>query len=174
MRWLLRWLVDDADRQVIENDLAELYEVRRRLDGDRAAARWLRRQRFVYPFHLLRDRLRSARADRSRTMTHLWRDVLYSVRSLVRTPVLTATIVLTVGIGLGATTGMVSVIRAVLINPLPYEDANNVLDYTDNPPFHFRFSVVDYRALEADHPTFSAVAARNAKSRSPKVTPPSA
>ncbi|HKW01994.1 MAG TPA: ABC transporter permease [Vicinamibacterales bacterium] len=160
MRWLLRWLVDDADRQVIENDLAELYEVRRRLDGDRAAARWLRRQRFVYPFHLLRDRLRTARADRSRTMPHLWRDVLYSVRSLVRTPVLTATIILTVGIGLGATTGMVSVIQAVLVNPLPYADANNLYwIYTDNPPFHFRFSVVDYRALEADHPTFSAIAA---------------
>ena len=138
MRWLLRWLVDDADRQVIENDLAELYEVRRRLDGDRAAARWLRRQRFVYPFHLLRDRLRSARADRSRTMTHLWRDVLYSVRTLVRTPVLTATIVLTVGIGLGATTGMVSVIRAVLINPLPYDDANTpVLDLHRQPAIPF-------------------------------------
>ena len=55
---------------------------------------------------------------------------------------------------------MVSVIRAVLINPLPYDDANNLYwIYTDNPPFHFRFSVVDYRALEADHPTFSAIAA---------------
>ena len=31
--------------------------------------------------------------------------------------------------------------------------------YTDNPPFRFRFSVVDYRALEADHPAFSGVAA---------------
>ena len=31
--------------------------------------------------------------------------------------------------------------------------------YTDNPPYRFRFSVVDYRALEADHPAFSAVAA---------------
>ena len=31
--------------------------------------------------------------------------------------------------------------------------------YTDNPPFRFRFSVVDYRALEADHPSFTGVAA---------------
>jgi predicted permease len=31
--------------------------------------------------------------------------------------------------------------------------------YTDNPPNRFRLSVVDYRALEADHPTFSAMAA---------------
>ena len=55
---------------------------------------------------------------------------------------------------------MIGVIRAVLVNPLPYADAEDLYwIYTDNPPYRFRFSVVDYRALEADHPTFSAVAA---------------
>jgi putative ABC transport system permease protein len=91
---------------------------------------------------------------------HLWRDVCYSVRSLARTPALTATIMLTVGIGLGATTGMIGVVRAVLVNPLPYAAPDELFwIYTDNPPYRFRFSVVDYRALEADHPAFSAVAA---------------
>jgi putative ABC transport system permease protein len=93
-------------------------------------------------------------------MPHLWRDITYSVRSLARTPALAATIILTVGVGLGATTGMVSVVRAVLVNPLPYAAPDELFwIYTDNPPYRFRFSVVDYRALEADHPTFSAVAA---------------
>ncbi len=93
-------------------------------------------------------------------MPHLWRDFTYNVRSLARTPALAATIILTVGIGLGATTGMVSVVRAVLVNPLPYAAPDELVwIYTDNPPYRFRFSVVDYRALEADHPTFSAVAA---------------
>jgi hypothetical protein len=93
-------------------------------------------------------------------MLRLWRDVFYSVRSLARTPALTATIVLTVGIGLGATTGMVSVVRAVLVNPLPYTAPDELVwIYTDNPPYRFRFSLVDYRALEADHPTFTSVAA---------------
>ena len=93
-------------------------------------------------------------------MPHLWRDATYSVRSLARTPALTATIVLTVGIGLGATTGMIGVVRAVLVNPLPYAAPDELFwIYTDNPPYRFRFSVVDYRALEADHPAFSAVAA---------------
>lgn len=92
-------------------------------------------------------------------MPDLWRDLVYSVRSLARTPALTATIVLTVGIGLGATTGMVSVVRAVLVNPLPYAAPGEIFwIYTDNPPYRFRFSVVDYRALEADHAAFSAVA----------------
>ena len=82
------------------------------------------------------------------------------MRSLARTPALTATIVLTVGVGLGATTAMIGVVRAVLVNPLPYDAPETLFwIYTDNPPYRFRFSVVDYRALEADHPAFSAVAA---------------
>ena len=160
MKWLVRLLVDEPDRRAIDADLAELYEVRRHLDGDRAAARWLRRQRFFYPVHLLAERARVAIRSRVSVMTHIWKDLAYSARVLLRTPGLTLTILLTVGVGLGATTAMVAVVRAVLISPLPYSDADNIYwVYTDNPPFHFRFSVVDYRALEADHPTLAEVAA---------------
>jgi putative ABC transport system permease protein len=159
MRWWLDFLVGKADRRAIENDLAELYELRRRQDGDRAAARWLRRQRVLYPFRLTASRVRAASADRLTTLPHLWRDVAYSVRALVRVPALSATIILTIGVGLGATTAMTSVVRAVLINPLPYAASDSIVwIYTDNPPYRFRFSVVDYRALEADHPTFTAIA----------------
>ncbi len=67
---------------------------------------------------------------------------------------------LTVGIALGATAAMVGIVRAVLVDPLPYADPGSLVwIYTDAPPFRFRFSVVDYRALEQDHPTFSSVAA---------------
>jgi putative ABC transport system permease protein len=160
MRWLLRFLLDDDDRRAVESDLAELFELRRRQDGDRAAARWLRRQHLLYPLHLFMDRARAVFGNWVTIMPHLWRDVFYSVRGLARTPALTATIVLTVGIGLGATTGMVSVVRAVLVNPLPYAAPDELFwIYTDNPPYRFRFSLVDYRAFEADHPTFSSVAA---------------
>jgi putative ABC transport system permease protein len=160
MRWLLRLLLSDADRRAVESDLADLHELRRRQDGDRAAARWLRRQHMMYPFHVVTERLRAAFGTLSSIPPHVWRDVLYSTRSLARTPALTATIVLTVGIGLGATTGMIGVIRAVLVNPLPYAAPDELYwIYTDNPPYRFRFSVVDYRALEADHPALSAVAA---------------
>jgi putative ABC transport system permease protein len=158
MRWLLRLLVDDADRRAIENDLAELYEFRRRLDGPRRADRWLRRQRLLYPWHLLVDRCRSALPGWT-TMHALWSDVRYAARSLSRVPALALTIVVTVGVGLGATTAMLAVVRAVIVNPLPYENPDELVwIYTDNPPYRFRLSVVDYRALEADHP-FSAVAA---------------
>jgi putative ABC transport system permease protein len=159
VRRLLRFLVDDDDREAIENDLAELYDVRRRHAGARAADRWLRRQRRAYVWHLLKDRLSAVR-PRATTMPHLWTDLRYSLRGLVRVPVLSATIVLTVGLGLGATAAMISIVRAVLVAPLPYADpASLVWIYTDNPPYRFSLSLVDYRAIEADHPAFTAVAA---------------
>jgi hypothetical protein len=143
MRWLLRLLVSDDDRRSIEADLAELYEIRRCSAGAPAADRWLRRQRFIYPWHLLMDRLRAS-VSRGTTMQHFWRDVGYSVRSLARVPALSMTIVLTIGVGLGATTAMISVVRAVLMNGLPYADPGSLVwIYTDNPPYKFRFSVVD-------------------------------
>jgi len=164
VRWLLRLLVSDPDRRAIESDLAELYELRRRQDGTPAADRWLRRQRFLYPWHLLTERLRAAVPGRE-TMQHLWRDLVYSLRSLARVPALSATIVLTVGVGLGATTAMIGVVRAVLVSPLPYADPGSLVwIYTDHAPFWFPLSVVDYRALEADHPGFSTVAAYQTKS----------
>ena len=160
MRWLLRFIVTEADRRAIESDLTELFELRRRHEGDVAAARWLRRQRLFYPMHIIVDRIRGFFGAMLSGAAHLTRDIPYSARSLARTPALTATIVLTVGIGLGATTAMVGVVRAVLVNPLPYASSDDLFwIYTDNAPYRFRLSVVDYRALEADHPAFSALAA---------------
>jgi putative ABC transport system permease protein len=134
--------------------------LRRRQDGDAAAVRWLRRQRLVYPIHVLLDRLRGIVLGAIAGFGHLCGDIPYTARSLARTPALTATIVLTVGIGLGATTGMLGVVRAVLISPLPYAAPDDLFwIYTDNPPNRFSLSVVDYRALEEAHPGFSAVTA---------------
>jgi predicted permease len=160
MRWLLGLLLSDSDRRAVEADLAELYELRRREHGERAAARWLRRQRLVYPLLLLSDRARAAVRGGPGLLFDIGREALYSLRSLARTPALAATIILTVGLGLGATAAMTTVVRTVLVNPLPYESPDNLYwIYTDNPPYRFRFSVVDYRAFEVDHPAFSAIAA---------------
>ena len=126
----------------------------------RAAARWLMRQQLLYPLHLLADRASTALGSIAAMGPQAGRDAVYAARSLARTPALTITIALTIGIGLGATTAMIGVVRAVLVNPLPYASPDRLFWlYTDNPPFRFRFSVVDYRALEADHAAFTAVAA---------------
>ncbi|HVR71140.1 MAG TPA: ABC transporter permease [Vicinamibacteria bacterium] len=89
----------------------------------------------------------------------LGQDVRISLRSLLRVPVLTLTVLITVGLGIGATTVVFSAINAALLRPLPYAEPDRLVwIYTDSPPFEFRFSVADYLALEAQQTQFDRVA----------------
>ena len=75
-------------------------------------------------------------------------DLRIGIRSLLRAPVLTLTIIVTVGLGLGATAAIFSAVSAALLRPLPYAAPDNLVRiYTDSPPFKFRFSVADYLAF---------------------------
>jgi putative ABC transport system permease protein len=86
-------------------------------------------------------------------------DFTVAIRGLRRVPLLTLTIVLTVGIGIGATTVIFSAINAALLQPLPYKDPSRLVwIYTDAPPFMFRFSAVDYLALQEQQTQFERVA----------------
>ena len=49
-------------------------------------------------------------------------EIRYAMRSLARVPSLTAISILTVALGVGAGTALFSVVKAVLLNPLPYAD----------------------------------------------------
>lgn len=72
---------------------------------------------------------------------------------------MTLTIVVTVGLGIGATTVIFSAIHAALLRPLPYADAGRLVRiYTDAPPNRFRFSVADYLALQAEQTHFEQIA----------------
>jgi putative ABC transport system permease protein len=159
MRWLLRRLLEETDRVAVESELDELHEVRRRASGEAAAGRWRRRETRTLVRRLAAERFSSDRQPREPIMKHLWRDVRFGLRSIVRERTVTATIVLTLGLGVGASAAMIGILHAVVVNPLPYDEPDSLVwIYTDNPPLWFRFSVVDYRALEADHATFAAVA----------------
>jgi putative ABC transport system permease protein len=172
-RWMLRLLLNRNDRRTVMNDLGELYVRRAARDGQRAANAWYRRQLAQFPPRLFVERLRRTAppaphqpnhsVSRSRESMHnFFRDLQHSVRSLARTPMLTATIVLTVGLGIGATTAIFSVINAVLLRPLPYPDPGQLVRiYTDSPPNRWPFSVADYRALDEQQTSFSQIAGYN-------------
>ena len=87
-------------------------------------------------------------------------DLRISLRGLLRAPVLAATIVATVGLGIGSTTAIFSAVHAGLLRPLPYPDAGRLVRiYTDAPPNVFRFSVADYLALDQQQTHFDRIAA---------------
>jgi putative ABC transport system permease protein len=170
-RWLLRLLVRGPDGRTVINDLSELYERRLARRGKDAAQAWLRRQVAAYPRRLAAEKLRSlvpGHRDKgtvtSRTRTAaaidgLVRDLRHSARSLVRTPVLTVTIALTVGLGIGATSALFSGVNAVLIRPLPYTNPGELVRiFTDSPPNRWPLSVADYLALEEQQTSFRGVA----------------
>ena len=55
------------------------------------------------------------------------RDLRHALRSLPRRPAFTLTAVLTLALGIGATTAIFSVIYSVLIKPLPYPNADELV-----------------------------------------------
>jgi predicted permease len=54
-------------------------------------------------------------------------DLRYSLRSFRRTPVFTLTAVVTVALGIGASTAVFSVVDRILFRPLPYPEANRLV-----------------------------------------------
>jgi predicted permease len=68
-----------------------------------------------------RDQFRPVGVD------ELLRDLKYAVRALRRAPGFTATALITLALGIGATTAVFSVVYAVLIKPLPYPNAETLV-----------------------------------------------
>src|SRR5216683_2471607 len=60
-------------------------------------------------------------------MQTLWQDLRYGLRMLGKNPGLTAVAVLTLALGVGATTAIFSVVYGVLLRPLPYPDSNRIM-----------------------------------------------
>jgi predicted permease len=57
----------------------------------------------------------------------VWQDLRYSMRMLRRQPAFSFTVILTLALGIGATTAMFSVVNGVVIKPLPYPESENVM-----------------------------------------------
>jgi predicted permease len=60
-------------------------------------------------------------------LANLWQDARYALRLLAKTPGFTLTAVLSLALGIGATTAVYSVIHAVLISPYPYAGADRMV-----------------------------------------------
>src|SRR5262245_7757681 len=64
----------------------------------------------------------------------LQRDVRHAVRLLVRSPGFALVALLTLALGIGATTAVFSVVHGVLLTPLPYPDPDRLVRVFGPPP----------------------------------------
>jgi predicted permease len=64
----------------------------------------------------------------------LWQDVRYGMRRLLRNPSFTWTAVITLGLGIGATTSIFSAVYSLLLRPLPYPEPDRLMSVTAKSP----------------------------------------
>lgn len=100
-------------------------------------------------------------------------------RSLARSPEFTLVVVLVIGLGIGATTAIFSIVNAVLIRPLPFRDPDRLVmlfETAKGAPIP-RFPVsppdlLDFSAISS--PSMGSAPIRTSSSNSAAPAPPNA
>jgi putative ABC transport system permease protein len=89
-------------------------------------------------------------------------DIRYAVRALRHSPAFAAVVVLTLALGIGATTAIFSVVRGVLLKPLPHRDGDRLLylrQSMDGPGgANLTFSVPEVRDFRNGAPSLGGIA----------------
>ncbi len=96
-----------------------------------------------------------------RFLENLARDIRYSLRQLRRNPGFTAVAVLTLAIGIGATTAIFSVVNGVLLKPLPYSHPGRLVEVGLDLPginqFNWPLCPADYFTFREQSRTFQDI-----------------
>src|SRR5262245_43239753 len=109
---------------------------------------------------LLADLIRTAPQQH---LSMLRQDLRDAWRGLRRTPVITVTAILTLALDVGASTAVFSVIHAILLKPLPYPEADQLVElYEENPQAGFvlmRVAAANYLTWSERSRSFEAIGA---------------
>ena len=90
-------------------------------------------------------------------------DVRFALRMLRRSPVLTATAVITIALGIGANAAIFSAVNAVVLQPLPFKDPDRLVMLADESPsrqwLHELSTAANYLDWRDGAPAFTDIAA---------------
>jgi hypothetical protein len=94
-------------------------------------------------------------------------DLWFALRRIRMRPLHSIVVTLTLGLGIGAALAVFAIVDAVLVRPLPYPDAAQLIRITRKLPIagfpEVTFSDVGYRQLVTDARTLSSAAAFNTR-----------
>ncbi|MBA2502807.1 MAG: ABC transporter permease [Pyrinomonadaceae bacterium] len=99
-------------------------------------------------------------------MNTLWQDIRFAVRMLLKNPGITAVVVLVLALGIGANTTIFSVVNAVLLRPLPYEDPDRLVRLSEDSPQvpEMSISYPNFLDWREQNGVFSSIAAMQFRS----------
>lgn len=88
-------------------------------------------------------------------------DLRFALRSLRKHPGFATLAIVTIGLAIGASTAIFSVVDGVLLEPLPFRDSGSLVRiYEQNRPSNrFALSVADFQAMEREQHAFRSIAA---------------
>ena len=94
-------------------------------------------------------------------MGTVWQDVKYGARMLTKSPGFTLVALLTLALGIGANTAIFSVINGILLRPLPYEQSQNLMFFTEwsEQVPNMSFSVENFKDLREQNTSFESMVA---------------
>ena len=99
-------------------------------------------------------------------MRNLWNDLRFGLRILRRNPGFTLAAIVVLALGIGANTAIFSIVNAVLLRPLPYEDASRIMQVWHVPPAKsfpgitlFSVSPANYLDWQSQNRSFEHLAA---------------
>src|SRR6266516_586496 len=98
--------------------------------------------------------------DQRLVFDSLLRDLRFAVRSLRRTPVFALTAALVLGLGIGANTTVFTIVNTLLLRPLPFDRAGDIVQVRRRTPSGSSGSLAmhDYIALTTQRGALSALA----------------